>query len=48
MAGPLIILYGISILIVKMVNPAEDEEDADEEDADEESATKAIQIEESK
>ena len=48
MAGPLIILYGISILIVKMVNPAEDEEDADEEDADEESATKVIQIEESK
>jgi sec-independent protein translocase protein TatC len=34
MAGPLIILYGLSILIVKAVNPApadEDEEDDDEE-----------------
>jgi sec-independent protein translocase protein TatC len=33
MAGPLIILYGISILIVKMVNPAPplEEEDDDEE-----------------
>jgi sec-independent protein translocase protein TatC len=32
MAGPLVILYGLSILIVKMVNPApkEDEEDEDE------------------
>ncbi|CAI6159491.1 MAG: Sec-independent protein translocase protein TatC [uncultured Sulfurimonas sp.] len=27
MAGPLIILYGLSIIIVKMVNPAEDEDD---------------------
>jgi len=36
MAGPLIILYGASILIVKMVNPAEDEEeDEDDEDEDE-------------
>jgi len=34
MAGPLIILYGLSILIVKMVNPAEDE-DEDEEDDEE-------------
>jgi len=34
MAGPLIILYGFSILIVKMVNPAdpEDEEDENEEE----------------
>jgi sec-independent protein translocase protein TatC len=35
MAGPLIILYGLSILIVKAVNPApadEDEEDDDEEE----------------
>ncbi len=34
MAGPLIILYGFSILIVKMVNPApkDEEEDEDEED----------------
>ena len=31
MAGPLIILYGLSILIVKMVNPAEEEDDEDEE-----------------
>jgi sec-independent protein translocase protein TatC len=35
MAGPLIVLYGFSILIVRMVNPAppleEDEEDEDEE-----------------
>ena len=36
MAGPLLILYGASIIIVKMVNPAskEDEEDEDEEDAE--------------
>ncbi len=33
MAGPLVILYGVSILIVKLVNPAEDE---DEENEDEE------------
>jgi len=34
MAGPLIILYGFSILIVKMINPApkEEEEDEDEEE----------------
>lgn len=38
MAGPLVILYGVSILIVRMVNPAppleddEDEEDDDDED----------------
>jgi len=34
MAGPLIILYGLSILIVKIVNPAseEDEEEDDDED----------------
>jgi sec-independent protein translocase protein TatC len=34
MAGPLIILYGFSILIVKMVNPAPplEEEDEDEEE----------------
>ena len=35
MAGPLIILYGFSILIVKLVNPAKDE-DSEEEDTDEE------------
>jgi len=36
MAGPLIILYGISIIIVKFVNPAQlEEEDEDEEDEEE-------------
>jgi len=37
MAGPLLILYGASIIIVKMVNPAskEDEEDEDEENTEE-------------
>jgi len=38
MAGPLIILYGFSILIVKMVNPApplEEEDDEDDEEEDE-------------
>jgi sec-independent protein translocase protein TatC len=35
MAGPLVILYGISILIVKMVNPASKEEDEDDEEDDE-------------
>ncbi len=36
MAGPLIILYGLSIFIVKMVNPAppEEEEDEDDEEVD--------------
>ena len=34
MAGPLIILYGFSIIIVKFVNPAEDE-DEDEDDDEE-------------
>ncbi|MHC3995442.1 twin-arginine translocase subunit TatC [Thiomicrolovo sp. ZZH C-3] len=38
MAGPLIVLYGFSILIVKMVNPAPKEEDDDEDDEDEEEA----------
>ncbi|WP_428737717.1 twin-arginine translocase subunit TatC [Sulfurimonas sp.] len=39
MAGPLIILYGFSILIVKLVNPAEAiEEDNDEEGSEEASA----------
>ncbi len=36
MAGPLIILYGFSILIVKAVNPAPPLEEEDEEDSDEE------------
>jgi len=39
MAGPLIILYGFSILIVRMVNPAPpEEEDDDDEDEEEEVA----------
>ena len=32
MAGPLLVLYGASILIVKMVNPAEDEDEEDNEE----------------
>ena len=32
MAGPLILLYGLSIIIVKYVNPHEEEEDEDEKD----------------
>jgi len=32
MAGPLIILYGVSIIIVRMVNPHEEEEDENSED----------------
>ncbi|MDA3908716.1 MAG: twin-arginine translocase subunit TatC [Sulfurimonas sp.] len=40
MAGPLIILYGLSIFIVRMVNPAPplEEEDDEDEDEDEEVA----------
>ncbi len=34
MAGPLILLYGISILLVKLVNPAEDEPEEDASDED--------------
>lgn len=37
MAGPLIILYGISILIVRAVNPAPKEEDEDEDEPEQES-----------
>jgi len=36
MAGPLIVLYGISIVIVKIVNPASDEDEDEEEDEEEE------------
>ena len=46
MAGPLIVLYGFSILIVKVVNPApaEEEEDEDaEEDEKEEEAPAALE-----
>jgi len=44
MAGPLIILYGFSILIVKMVNPAQDE---DEEEDDEEEEIESDELLES-
>jgi len=41
MAGPLIVLYGFSILIVRMVNPASDEEeDEDEDEEDDETEEK--------
>jgi sec-independent protein translocase protein TatC len=42
MAGPLILLYGISILVAKAVNPApkEDEEEEDNNDEDEEEEEK--------
>lgn len=47
MAGPLIILYGLSILIVRMVNPAppleEESEEAEEEEAKEETSTVPIE-----
>ncbi|WP_345969344.1 MULTISPECIES: twin-arginine translocase subunit TatC [Sulfurimonas] len=36
MAGPLIVLYGFSILIVKMVNPAPKEDDEDDDEDEEE------------
>jgi len=38
MAAPLIILYGVSILIVRAVNPHIEDEDEETEDADEETA----------
>ncbi len=40
MAGPLIILYGISILIVKMVNPAPPLEEEDDEEEEEKNIEK--------
>ena len=42
MAGPLIILYGFSILIVRLVNPAPPLED-DEDDSEEASSSKAVE-----
>jgi len=36
MAGPLVILYGVSIIIVKIVNPAKPEEDEDDKQSEEE------------
>jgi len=43
MAGPLIILYGLSILIVRMVNPAPPLEDEDDEDEDEEEVALSVE-----
>jgi len=45
MAGPLIILYGFSILIVKVVNPAPPLEEEEEDEEDEALATEAVAIE---
>lgn len=51
MAGPLILLYGISIIIVRIVNPAPKESDEDEEEvetqADANKATEEEVVEES-
>ena len=51
MAGPLIILYGLSIIIVKLVNPAQadEDEDEDEEESDSEEANEEnVQLEDKK
>ncbi|MFA6191567.1 MAG: twin-arginine translocase subunit TatC [Sulfurimonas sp.] len=45
MAGPLVILYGISILIVKMVNPAPPLEEENEEEENEDDQNMAVAIE---
>ena len=42
MAGPLIILYGFSILIVKVVNPAEPEDEEEDEEEDNRSLTEMM------
>lgn len=47
MAGPLIILYGFSILIVKAVNPAPPEEEETEEEGEAESLTEMLGLEDS-
>lgn len=36
MAGPLVILYGVSILVARAVNPETDDDDDDEDDEDDE------------
>ena len=43
MAAPLVILYGASILIVRMVNPATPEEDEDEDESDDENENGALE-----
>lgn len=45
MAGPLIILYGLSIIIVKIVNPAEEEDDDEDEEEEAENEENAKQLE---
>jgi len=42
MAGPLVILYGISILIVRLVNPAQALEDEEEEDEEQNEALHTV------
>ena len=39
MAAPLILLYGVSILIVRAVNPHIEDEDEETEEADEDEET---------
>jgi sec-independent protein translocase protein TatC len=51
MAGPLLVLYGVSIIIVRIVNPAKPEDDdaSDEDEENEEENTQApIEIEDKK
>lgn len=43
MAVPLVLLYGVSILIVRAVNPASPEEDAEDEDDESEDETKKLE-----
>lgn len=43
MAGPLVILYGLSILIVRLVNPAPPLEEDEDEDEDEEEVALALE-----
>jgi len=42
MAAPLVLLYGVSILIVRMVNPAQKEDDDEDKEDDEETEKKAL------
>jgi len=46
MAGPLVILYGISILVARAVNPELDEDEDDDEDDDEDEKTETEDIKE--
>ena len=42
MAAPLVLLYGVSILIVRVVNPAQKEDDDEDKEDDEETEKKAL------